>query len=260
MPRMIASFVTVVLTSVGASMDAVETSSSEVFDAIECSEANGMFPFAIPEEGAKGAADASFMLDAPVGKHGFVRAEGARFVTDAGPIRFNGTNLTGPANFPDHAAADRLASRFAALGINCVRLHYMDTWYSNFMDERRQCLLADDSKTQRKLSPEQFDKLDCLVAALKKKGIYVNMNLHVGRKIDERDGGVEGGLTKTVGHFMPRLVELHREYARDLLTHVNPYTGNAYTDEPAVAMIKISCIMSLVSVCLESERLSKIRS
>ena len=212
----------------------------EAFDVIECSESTGMFPFHVPERGAGGAADASFMLEAPAGKYGFVRAEGARFVTDAGPIRFNGTNLTGPANFPDRDAADKLASRFAALGINCVRLHYMDTWYSNFMDERRQCLLADDSETQRSLSPEQFDKLDYLVAALKKKGIYVNMNLHVGRRIDERDGGVNGGLTKTVGHFMPRLVELHREYAHDLLTHVNPYTGNAYVDEPAVAMIEIS--------------------
>ena len=215
-------------------------SEPEAFDVVECTEANGMFPFAIPEDGAKGAADASFMLDAPAGKHGFVRVEGARFVTDAGPIRFSGTNLTGPANFPEHDVADRLTDRFARLGINCVRLHYMDTWYSNFMDERRQCLIADDAKTQRKLSPEQFDKLDYLVAALKRKGIYVNMNLHVGRNIDERDGGVKGGLTKTVGHFMPHLVELHREYAHDLLTHVNPYTGNAYTDEPAVAMIEIS--------------------
>ena len=212
----------------------------EAFDVVECTESNGMFTFAIPEDGANGAADASFMLDAPAGKHGFVRAVGAGFATDAGPVRFSGTNLTGPANFPEHGVADRLADRFARLGINCVRLHYMDTWYSNFMDERRQCLLADDSATQRKLSPEQFDKLDYLVAALKRKGIYVNLNLHVGRKIDERDGGVKGGLTKTVGHFMPRLVELHREYAHDLLTHVNPYTGNAYTDEPAVAMIEIS--------------------
>ena len=212
----------------------------EAFDAIVCTEAGGMFPFHIPENGAGGAASAERFLDAPAGKHGFVRVAGKSFATDAGPIRFNGTNLTGPANFPDHETADRLAERFARLGINCVRLHYMDTWYKNFMDERRQCLLDDDSETQRRLSPAQFDKLDYLVAALKKRGIYMNMNLHVGRKIDERDGGVKGGHTKTVGHFMPRLVELHREYAHDLLTHVNPYTGNAYAEEPAVAMIEIS--------------------
>ena len=82
--------------------------------------------------------------------------------------------------------------------INCVRLHFMDTWYKNFMDERKQGILADDAETQRKLSPEQLDKLDYLIAALKKHGIYVNMNLHVGRTLDERDGLPGGG--KLVGH------------------------------------------------------------
>ena len=204
--------------------------------------ADDMFPFVVSYGGETNASSVAHFLDAPAGKHGFVRVEGAEFVTDAGPIRFNGTNLTGPANFPEHDVADRLAARFARLGVNCVRLHFMDTWYSNFMDTRRQCILDDDSKTQRKLSPAQLDKLDYLIAAFKKRGIYVNMNLHVGRTLDERDG-VPGGspwANKTVGQFYPRCVELQKEYARDLLTHVNKYTGNAYTDEPAVAMIEIS--------------------
>ena len=200
------------------------------------------FPFAVSYGGETNATSVAHLLDAPAGKHGFVRVEGSEFVTDAGSIRFNGTNLTGPANFPEHDVADRLAARFARLGVNCVRLHFMDTWYSNFMDSRRQCILDDDSKTQRRLSPEQLDKLDYLIAAFKKRGIYVNMNLHVGRTLDGRDGVPAGSpwANKTVGQFMPRCIELQREYARDLLTHVNKYTGNAYTDEPAVAMIEIS--------------------
>ena len=204
--------------------------------------ASPRFPFQISYGGETNATSVAHLLDAPAGKHGFVRVEGGNFVTDAGPIRFNGTNITGPANFPEHDVADRLAARLARLGINCVRLHFMDTWYKNFMDERKQGILADDAETQRKLSPEQLDKLDYLIAALKKHGIYVNMNLHVGRTLDERDG-LPGGspwANKTVGQFMPRMVELQKEYARDLLTHVNRYTGNAYTDEPAVAMIEIS--------------------
>ena len=200
------------------------------------------FPFVVSYGGADNATSVAHLLDAPAGKHGFVRVEGGEFVTDAGPIRFNGTNLTGPANFPEHDVADRLAARFARLGVNCVRLHFMDTWYKNFMDTRRQCILDDDVKTQRKLSPAQLDKLDYLIAAFKKRGIYVNMNLHVGRTLDERDGVPKGSpwANKTVGQFYPRCVELQKEYARDLLTHVNKYTGNAYTDEPAVAMIEIS--------------------
>ena len=203
---------------------------------------SGRFPFVVSYGGADNASSVEHILDAPAGKHGFVRVEGSEFVTDAGPIRFNGTNLTGPANFPEHDVADRLAARFARLGVNCVRLHFMDTWYKNFMDTRRQCILDDDSKTQRKLSAAQLDKLDYMIAAFKKRGIYVNMNLHVGRTLDERDGVPKGSpwANKTVGQFYPRCVELQKEYARDLLTHVNKYTGNAYTDEPAVAMIEIS--------------------
>ena len=209
---------------------------------LNAAEGGGRFPFAVSYGDATNATSVAHLLDAPAGRHGFVRVKGSEFVTDVGPIRFNGTNLTGPANFPEHDVADRLAARFARLGVNCVRLHFMDTWYSNFMDTRRQCILDDDTKTQRRLSPAQLDKLDYMIAAFKKRGIYVNMNLHVGRTLDERDGVPKGSpwANKTVGQFYPRCAELQREYARDLLTHVNKYTGNAYTDEPAVAMIEIS--------------------
>ena len=212
------------------------------FTSARAAEVDDRFPFVVSYGGADNASSVAHLLDAPAGKHGFVRVEGNEFVTDAGPIRFNGTNLTGPANFPEHDVADRLAARFARLGINCVRLHFMDTWYKNFMDRPRQCILDDDSKTQRKLSPAQLDKFDYLIAAFKKRGIYVNMNLHVGRTLDERDGVPKGSpwANKTVGQFYPRCIELQKEYAHDLLTHVNKYTGNAYTDEPAVAMIEIS--------------------
>jgi len=212
------------------------------FTSASAADVDDRFPFVVSYGGADNASSVAHFLDAPAGKHGFVRVEGNEFVTDAGPIRFNGTNLTGPANFPEHDVADRLAARFARLGINCVRLHFMDTWYKNFMDRPRQCILDDDLKTQRKLSPAQLDKLDYLIAAFKKRGIYVNMNLHVGRTLDERDGVPKGSpwANKTVGQFYPRCIELQKEYARDLLTHVNKYTGNAYTDEPAVAMIEIS--------------------
>ena len=210
--------------------------------AAKATEGDAWFPFVITYGGADNASSVAHLLDAPAGKHGFVRVQGDEFVTDVGPICFNGTNLTGPANFPEHEVADRLADRFARLGINCVRLHFMDTWYKNFMDTLRQGILDDATKTQRKLSPAQLDKLDYLIAAFKKRGIYVNMNLHVGRTLDARDGVPAGSpwANKTVGQFYSRCVELQREYAHDLLTHVNKYTGNAYTDEPAVAMIEIS--------------------
>ena len=203
-----------------------------------------MFPFVISYDGPDNASSVAHLLDAPAGKHGFVRAKDGHFVTDAGPIRFHATNLTGPANFPAHADADKLASRLARFGINCVRLHFMDTWYVNFMPKPTQAILADDTKTQRDLDPKQLEKLDYMIAAFKKRGIYVDMNLHVGRTLDERDGFPNikdlSWANKSIGQFEPRMIELQKEYAQKLLTHVNPYTGNAYTDEPSVAMIEIS--------------------
>ena len=203
-----------------------------------------MFPFVISYDGPSNASSMAHLLDAPAGKHGFVRAQGDDFVTDAGPIRFHATNLTGPANFPAHEAADKLAARLARFGINCVRLHFMDTWYINFMPKPTQAILADDTETQRNLDPRQLEKLDYMIAAFKKRGIYVNINLHVGRTLDERDGfpGAENisWANKGIGQFLPGMIELQKEYARKLLTHVNTYTGNAYANEPSVAMIEIS--------------------
>ncbi len=203
-----------------------------------------MFPFVISYDGPDNASSVAHLLDAPAGKHGFVRVQDGHFATDAGPIRFHGTNLTGPANFPARAAADKLAARLARFGINCVRLHFMDTWYVNFMPQPTQAILADDTQTQRHLDPKQLDKLDYMIAAFKKRGIYTNINLHVGRTLDERDGFENAQAlpwaNKGVGQFVPRMIELQKEYAQKLLTHVNPYTGNAYTDEPCVAMIEIS--------------------
>ncbi len=203
-----------------------------------------LFPFVISYDGPDNATSMAHLLDAPAGQHGFVRVKDGHFATSAGPIRFHATNLTGPANFPAHEAADKLATRLARFGINCVRLHFMDTWYVNFMPKPTQAILADDTQTQRNLDPKQLEKLDYMIAAFKKRGIYVDVNLHVGRTLDERDGFENAkGLpwaNKGVGQFVPRMIDLQKEYAKKLLTHVNPYTGNAYTDEPCVAMIEIS--------------------
>ncbi|MDY0164991.1 MAG: cellulase family glycosylhydrolase [Thermoguttaceae bacterium] len=201
-----------------------------------------LFPFLISYDAPDNASSMAHLVDAPAGKHGFVRVEDGRFVDDRGPVRLHATNLTGPANFPTHEAADKLASRLARFGINCVRLHYMDEAYGNFMTPNRLGIIADDPGTQRNLDPGQLDRLDYLIAALKKRGIYVNINLHVARHWDERDGFVRGGpwADKGVDNFEPRMIELQKEYARKLLTRVSPYTKVAYTDDPCVAMIEIN--------------------
>ncbi len=203
-----------------------------------------LFPFLISYDGPDNASSVAHLLDAPAGKHGFIRAENGRFTDNKGPVRLNATNLTGPANFPTHEQADKLAARLARFGINCVRLHYFDEAYGNFMTEKVAGIIADDPATQRNLAPGQVERQDYLIAALKKRGIYVDMNLHVARWWDERDGfngkDKRPGFDKGLDNFEPRMIELQKEYAKKLLTRINPYTGLAYTDDPCVAVVEIN--------------------
>lgn len=203
-----------------------------------------LFPFLISYDSPDNAVNMAHLLDAPAGKHGFIRVENGRFVNDAGPIRLHATNLTGPANFPTHEQADRLADRLARFGINCVRLHYMDDAYGNFRNKIEPGIIVNDTTTQRNLDPSQMERLDYMIAAFKKLGIYVNINLHVARFWDERDGftGKEKRpwADKGLDNFEPRMIGLQKEYASKLLRHVNPYTGLAYTEDPCVAMVEIN--------------------
>jgi len=192
-----------------------------------------LFPFVISYDAPDNVTNVSGWLDRPAGRHGFVRAEGGRLATDAGPIRFWATNLCFEACFPSREQAERVAARLARLGINCVRMHHMDSRS-----------IWGDSPNKLTIDPKKLDRLDYLIFQLKLHGIYTNINLHVSRWLDEAEGFTgrqqRPGYDKGLGNFEPRMIELQKKYARDLLTHVNPYTKTPYTDEPAVAFVEIS--------------------
>ncbi|MGQ9696700.1 MAG: hypothetical protein ACUVRO_01740, partial [Armatimonadota bacterium] len=182
--------------------------------------------------------DVSFIQDAPAGKHGFVTIRDGHFVFEDGTrARFWGTNIVASNPFRDHASARAVAERLAQSGCNMVRLHHMDaSWASpNIFDNR-----YDDTQH---FSETSLDNLDYLIAELKKRGIYIYMDLLVHRKFKAGDGvrdwqQLENG-AKVAAHFNPRIIELQKKYAHDLLTHVNKYTGTRYVDEPAIAMMEV---------------------
>jgi len=192
-----------------------------------------LFPFVISYDAPGNATDLSRWLARPAGKQGFVQVRDGHLATDAGPLRFWGTNLCFDACFPSHEQAKRVAARLARLGINCVRLHHMDSHS-----------IWGKSPNKLAIDPAQLERLDFLIYQLKLHGVYVNINLHVSRWFDTAEGFTDRekrpSFDKGLDHFEPRMIELQKKYAQDLLTHVNPYTKTAYVDEPAVAFVEIS--------------------
>lgn len=175
--------------------------------------------------------DWSSLLHTPAGKHGFLQAKDGKFVFEDGtPAKFWGVNLVATSCFPDKAGADSVAARLAKMGCNLVRLHHMDAPWSNPN-------IFGNTGSTRSLSKESMQKLDYLIYALKKKGIYIFMDLLVHRKFYPEDGVYneppDNG-AKQVGAFSRKLIELQKEFAEQVFHHVNKYTKTAYKDEPAI--------------------------
>lgn len=171
------------------------------------------------------------LQDAPAGKYGFVRVKGDHFVFEKRPdvpCRFYGANLCFDANYPDHATADRLAARFAAMGYNAIRIHHYDGALVRVADGRME------------LDPEMADRLDYFAAKLIEKGIYLTTDLYVSRKIPWRTFGIDRDGKcpfKAMVHFHEGAYANWCEFARLFLTHVNPYTKRAWGCEPALTSI-----------------------
>jgi hypothetical protein len=192
-----------------------------------------LVPFVLPWDDAQpGPTDVSSLLSKPAGGRGFLRVRDGHLHDDVGRVRLFGVNLCFGANFPAQDDAPRIAARMAKFGINCVRFHHMDTSASPAG------LLKADAKT---IDPERLDRLDFLIAELKQHGIYTDLNLHVGRVYPGRPrwGGMPGYF-KGVDNFDPEMIAQQQRYARDLLSHTNPYTKTRYAEEPAVALVEIN--------------------
>jgi hypothetical protein len=198
-------------------------------------------PFVLDHRAATSSpADVSFLHDAPAGKDGFIRIQGGHLVKPNGRrIRFWGVHLTdwsrGSVELPPKEDIPMWAGTLARFGVNIVRLHFLDLAAPRG--------IVDASKADsRSFDPRQLDRLDFLVSELKKRGIYMDLNLNVGRSYKAGDGvagfdQIQWGKGLTL--FDARLIELEKEYARQLLTHVNPYTKTEYRNEPAIALVEI---------------------
>lgn len=180
--------------------------------------------------------DFSYLLDAPAGKHGFLTAHGDHFTwKDGRRARFWGINVANSSLQESDANIDAMIEAFRTAGFNLVRLHHFD---------ERDGIINSEAPSSRYFVAERLRKLDYWIYKAKQAGLYVFLDLLDYRRFKEGDGvpnaAAIGRAARPYAVFDPRLIELQKEYARALMRdHVNPYTGLAYADDPAVVMLEL---------------------
>ena len=206
-----------------------------VLSTIASAETIGTWPFQPSEDTfAKSASlDLSYLNEKTAGESGFIgqSSDGSSFVRgDGNPIRFWAVNTTvavkGIEELREHARF--LAKR----GVNMVRLH-------------GQIPEAGQAGGQiASIDVAERERLWQLVAAMKEEGIYVTFSPYYPHAV-QREAALRWQVPKdSVGltgmiYFEPVLQEAYKTWLRETLLPVNPYTGLALKDDPALAIIQM---------------------
>lgn len=185
------------------------------------------------------ALDLSAQNDAPAGKYGpAVLSPDGRVVFENAPeqpvrlLGFNTFAMNGIMAIKDNdefkAAVRRFAQAAKRQGYNLFRTQSFDRW------------LVLDSKQEYQLNPFYLDRTDFLIAELKKQGIYTHLpifNFNLFSR--ERNTFRDRTLHKFMMYFDGEWEMKHFRFGvKSLLEHVNPYTGVAWKDEPAIFCIE----------------------
>lgn len=175
--------------------------------------------------------DFSRFTDAPAGKYGrIVLSENGKLTFEHAKdrrIRLLGINLCDRANFPDRATAEQFAEKMAQAGYNTVRIHHFENRLHNGWGSRS-C----------EFDPAQLDRLDYLISCLKRKGVYVTLDLYASRAV--KPGELpDFGSFKVGVCFVEAYLKNWQEFTSRLLDHVNPYTKMRWADDPAVFCLNL---------------------
>ncbi len=195
---------------------------------------------------AGSALDASALLDAPAGKHGFVVVRDGRLAFEKGErARFFGVSLIPPTAFLDRAKTDALIDRLARSGVNLIRLAELDTPLGP-----ARSLFDDAQEDTAALDPDALARLDHLIAAAARRGIYVAIEFQGARRFRDGDTSIPDGRKLPAGGgpaaaFDPKVRAAALAAIDLLLNHKNAETGRTLKAEPALAWFTLAGELSL---------------
>lgn len=170
----------------------------------------------------------------PAGAAGRVKLsdDGHLVTADGDRLRLYGVTIQFGGCFPDSATAVATARRLRALGVNLVRFTGFDYVLAPSIS-----FFEGGMKTGG-VNTERMRRFDWFMYQLKQQGIYSVLNFYSAWQPLPEDGVRQYdsvGWGCRVPIFFDRTVQqIHRNMMRAVLEHVNPFTGNAYKDEPAM--------------------------
>lgn len=189
--------------------------------------------------------DLSGLNHVPAGVLGRVEARGGQLVfADGTPARFWGANLQAYALFqtePQFIKAH--AKRIAGLGFNLVRIHHHD---SHWVQPN---VFGKNAADTRTLDANSMRKLDQWIAALKSQGVYIWLDLHVGRRFTAQDRVPDfNEIASDEGHadiqgfnyISPEIERQMLDFQNAYLGHRNGLTNLTYAEDPAVIAVMLT--------------------
>lgn len=176
--------------------------------------------------------DLRFLNERLAGEHGFIRTRGPDFIHEGTgeAVRFWAVNVgLGFVNSAD-ADLDLFARAMAKRGVNLVRIHG--------------AAYEDSGANFGQVKPELVARVHYFIHALKREGIYSSLSIYFPLWVtlgpENTDfPGYNGQHPFALPYFSEPFQPLYQNWWRGLLEPINPHTGIALKDDPAVAMLEM---------------------
>ena len=181
--------------------------------------------------------DFSFVADrhTPAGRLGrILPGPEGRFVYEktGERARLIGANLCFDANYIPKEESDALAEVFRRQGYNSVRFHHTDIHMIKG---------AWNAHNSYEIEPQMLDRLDYLFFAMKRAGMYITIDLYTMRYFGPGEiEGIDKRISGDIKQLLPVSDSAFSAWSKLVLAwmnHVNPYTGIAWKDDPALTFI-----------------------